>query len=217
VPPTISTTPSATPTPCIIHFSDVSPSDYFYPDVRCVTCRGAVSGYSDGTFRPFNNTTRGQLAKITVLGLGIPIVTPSGTPTFNDVPAGSPFYAFVETAAHDQIVSGYNCGGPGEPCPGTYFRPNANVTRGQLSKIVVNAAHQMFGWDVLDPTLATFTDVLKGSPFFTFVETAVCHGVASGYSDNTFRPGNNAIRAQIAKIVCRTSQNPSSTCAGVSP
>ncbi|MGI8586115.1 MAG: S-layer homology domain-containing protein [Chloroflexia bacterium] len=30
------------------------------------------------------------------------------------------------------------------------------------------------------------------------VETAVCHGVISGYSDHTFRPFNNAIRGQIA-------------------
>ena len=36
------------------------------------------------------------------------------------------------------VISGYPCGGAGEPCPGTYFRPNNNVTRGQTSKIVAN-------------------------------------------------------------------------------
>src|SRR5207253_2272902 len=47
-------------TPCVITFSDVHPTDYFYAGVRWLYCRGAISGYDDGTFRPYNNTTRGQ-------------------------------------------------------------------------------------------------------------------------------------------------------------
>jgi hypothetical protein len=143
------------------------------------------------------------MTKIIVLALDIPIVTPTGTPTFNDVPAGSTFYTYIETAASNQIVSGYSDG---------TFRPNANVTRGQLSKIVVTAASHVFQWSILNPAQASFSDVPAGSAFFTYVETAVCHGVVSGYSDSTFRPNNNAIRAQIAKIVCRTSQNPPDGC-----
>jgi hypothetical protein len=34
---------------------------------------------------------------------------------------------------------GNTCGATGEPCPGLYFRPNANVTRGQTSKFISNA------------------------------------------------------------------------------
>jgi hypothetical protein len=186
----------------------VHTNDYFYEDVRCVYCLGAVSGYSDGTFRPFNNTTRGQMTKIIVIALRIPVETPTGTPTFNDVAPGSPFYDYVETAAHSNIVSGY--------ADGT-FRPNNNVTRGQLSKIVVTAANHVYSWTILNPATATFSDVPVGSAFFTYIETAACHGVISGYGDRTFRPGNNAIRAQIAKIVCRTSQNPDDTCGTPTP
>jgi hypothetical protein len=181
----------------------VKPEDYFYEDVRCVYCLGAVSGYADGTFRPFNNTTRGQMTKIIVLALRIPIVTPTGTPTFSDVQAGSAFYDYVETAAANGIVSGY--------ADGT-FRPNNDVTRGQLSKIDVVAASQVFSWEILNPPNPTFVDVPPGSAFYTYIETAVCHNILSGYTDNTFRPNNNAIRAQIAKIVCRTSQNPPDAC-----
>jgi len=153
------------------------------------------------------------MAKIVVLALDITIVTPTGTPTFRDVPASNPFYAYIETAAADQIVSGYACGGVGEPCPGAYFRPFANVTRGQLSKIVVVAANHVFGWDIINPATPTFSDVPANSAFYAYIETAVCHQVISGYSDGTFRPFNDAIRAQIAKIVCRVSQNLPSTCA----
>jgi hypothetical protein len=33
------------------------------------------------------------------------------------------------------VINGYQCGGPGEPCPGFYYRPNNNITRGQVSKV----------------------------------------------------------------------------------
>lgn len=214
-PATSTVTP--TPTQCAIHFSDVQPGAYYYEDVRCVYCLGAISGYADGTFRPFNDTTRSQMTKIVVIALRIATATPTGAPTFNDVPASNPFYAYVETAAANGIVSGYNCGGPGEPCPGQYFRPFANVTRGQLSKIVVVAANHVYHWTILNPSVTTFNDVPRNSTFFTYIETAVCHGVISGYADGSFRPGNNAIRAQIAKIVCRTSQNPPDICSGPTP
>jgi S-layer homology domain len=98
-------------------------------------------------------------------------------------------------------VSGYTCGGQGEPCPGLYFRPGNLVTRGQLSKVVVLAV----GWPLLDPSTATFRDVPVGSTFFRYVETAYSHAIISGYSCGSecleFRSGDSATRGQIAKIV----------------
>jgi len=184
---TATPTPTSTPTPCNLTFSDVQPSEYFYEAVRYLYCRGVISGYSDGFFRPYNNTTRGQMCKIIVLAFGYPLYVPP-TPTFTDVGTSNPFYQHIETAAHNQIVSGYSDG---------TFRPGNDVTRGQLSKIVVIAAQ----WPIENPTTPTFSDVPRESPFFTYIETAYEHNVISGYNDGTFRPGNNAIRGQICKIV----------------
>ena len=213
--PQATATPGATATPCPLSFADVHPTDYFYQPVLYLACNGVISGYADGTFRPYNNTTRAQMVKIVVLGFGRPVATPTptGAYTFTDVPPNAPFFAMIETAAADGIISGYACGGAGEPCDAQqrpYFRPNADVTRGQLAKIDVVAA----GWD-LRPLLppGTFEDVVPGSAFYDYVETAVCHGVISGYAcggpgepcdaDHRpyFRPGNSATRGQIAKIV----------------
>src|SRR5439155_12711320 len=94
-----------------------------------------------------------------------------------------------------------------------YFRPFANVTRGQLSKIAVGAA----GWPLLNPPIPSFSDVAPGSAFYRFVETAVCHGVVSGYADQTFRPGANATRGQISKIVYLALTNPPGACPGARP
>nr|MDQ5866860.1 S-layer homology domain-containing protein [Chloroflexota bacterium] len=54
---------------------------------------------------------------------------------------GSQFYEWIMRLTNRGVMSGYPCGGPGEPCDGQnrpYFRWNAQVTRGQASKIVAN-------------------------------------------------------------------------------
>ena len=107
-------------------YTDVQVTDYFFPSVQWLTCVGAISGYADGSFRPYANTTRGQLAKIVAAAEGWAIDT-TGGPHFSDVPASNPFYAFVETAFNHGVISGY--------ADGT-FRVGANATRGQISKIV---------------------------------------------------------------------------------
>jgi hypothetical protein len=146
-----------------------------------------ISGYGDNTFRPYNNTTRGQLAKIIVLAEGWTLLNPA-QPTFSDVPADHPFYQFVETAYDEGIIAGYRDG---------TFQPGNDVTRGQLAKIVVLAED----WPTYTPPTPTFSDVPADHPFYLFVETALSRGVVSGYGDNTFRPGNSATRGQISKII----------------
>jgi hypothetical protein len=181
-----------------VPFSDVHLGDYFYLSVENLACDGVVSGYGDGSFRPYNSTTRSQLAKIVALAEGWPLANP-GNPTFSDVAFGSTFYSYVETAVQHGVISGYACGNP-EPCDAQrrpVFRPSANVTRGQVAKIIVLAQ----AWATINPGTPTFTDVAPGTPFYVYVETANSHGVISGYADHTFRPGNGATRGQICKIV----------------
>jgi hypothetical protein len=187
--PTFVVTPSPSPSPCAINFSDVQPADYFYEAVRWLYCRGAISGYSDGTFRPYNTTTRGQLTKIVVLAEGWPIDL-TGAPHFDDVDSFNPFYEYIETAVNREIISGY---------ADRTFRWGNNVTRGQLAKIIVLAQ----GWPLVNPPAPTFTDVPTDHPFYQYIETAFLHKAITGYSDRTFRPQNNATRGQISVIVHR--------------
>src|SRR5438477_6451816 len=104
--PTTTPTPRATVTPCPMSFSDVHPADYFYDAVRYLYCAGVISGYADNTFRPYNNTTRAQLCKIIVLAEGWTDPCPT-TGHFSDVPPGSTYCCFVETAYAHGIISGY--------------------------------------------------------------------------------------------------------------
>jgi hypothetical protein len=110
-------------------FSDVPPSNPFFCYIETAAEHGIVSGYADGTFRPFNDVTRGQLCKMVVSAAQwADDCPPPGH--FSDVPVGSPFYCYIETAYNHGIISGY--------ADGT-FRPNNPATRGQISKIVYEA------------------------------------------------------------------------------
>jgi hypothetical protein len=151
-----------------------------------------------------------------------PTMTPTHAPhagQFEDVPPGSTFYEFVECMGTRGIISGYPCGGPGEPCytpPKPYFRTNNNVTRGQVSKMVVSAA----GWtDPVPSTRQTFEDVPPGSAFWGWIEQLAGRGAVAGYpcggpfepciglaNRPYFRPNNNLTRGQLAKIVSEAAQ-----------
>ncbi len=110
-------------------FRDVPASNPFYGVIETAHAHGIVSGYACGAgcteYRPNNTVTRGQISKMIVLAFGWPLDT-SGGPHFTDVPPADPFYAYVETAYHRAIVSGY----------GSTFRPGNPVTRAQLSKML---------------------------------------------------------------------------------
>jgi hypothetical protein len=165
--------------------------------------------FTDGC--PTPTATRTPTATVTGTP---PTATPTATPCpvqFMDVPSGSTFYDYVRCLACRGIVGGYPCGGPGEPCPGSYFRPNNNVTRGQVSKIVAESAGFA---DAVPSTQQTFEDVPPAGTFWLWVERLSSRGIIGGYPcggpfepclpPNTrpyFRPNNNVTRGQLSKIV----------------
>jgi hypothetical protein len=201
------------PTPtveCTLDFTDVPDTSTFYLFIRCLACRGIVSGYADGTFRPNNEVTRGQLAKIVSNAAGY---TESPDPQiFEDVTTANAFYQWINRLARRGHMSGYACGGVGEPCTTgmPYFRPFANATRGQTSKIVSNAA----GFNE-EPTAQTFEDVPTTHTFYREIQRLASRGIMAGYPCGGpgepclsgrpyFRPQNNVTRGQSAKIVANT-------------
>jgi hypothetical protein len=211
----IAPTPTAsvpTPTACALQFSDVPSGHAFYPYIRCLACRGIVSGYADGTFRPDRFVTRGQLAKIVSNAAGL--VEPPGAQIYEDVPPGQTFYQWINRLSRRGYMAGYPCGGANEPCGADskpYFRPQANATRAQSSKVVSNAARF-----VEEPSTQSFEDVPRTHTFYREIERLATRGVVSGYPCGSpgepcgpanrayFRPSGSITRGQSAKIVANT-------------
>jgi hypothetical protein len=212
--PSRTSTSTATATVCAVSFSDVPPSQPFYTWIRCLACRGIISGYADGTFHPENNITRGQIAKVVSNSAGLG--EDPGPQIFEDVPPTNPFYDWVNRLSRRGHMSGYDCGAaPAGPCVSPlnrpYFLPFNNATRGQLSKIVANAA------EFTDPVSGqTYTDVPPSHPFYLWIMRLTNEGVISGYDCGGpgepcdgqqrpyFRPYNNATRGQASKIVANS-------------
>jgi hypothetical protein len=134
-------------------FEDVPPGSTFWVFIERIASRGIINGYPCGSagepcvgpgnrpyFRPYIPVTRGQLSKMDALTAGLTAVPT--TQTFEDVPPGSTFYPWIEQLSNLGVISGYPCGGAGEPCvpPGNrpYFRPYNDVTRAQTAKIIAN-------------------------------------------------------------------------------
>jgi hypothetical protein len=177
-----------------------------------LSCRGIISGYDDGTFRPLNEITRGQIAKI--VSNAAALNQDPGPQIFEDVNSTNTFYIWINRLVNSGYMGGYPCGGEAEPCDESnlpYFRPFANATRGQLAKIVSNAAG--IGGA---PTGQLYTDVTEDHPFYTWIMRLTELGVMRGYecggegepcdSENRpyFRPFNNVTRGQASKIVANT-------------
>jgi hypothetical protein len=199
----------------------------FYPFVRCLACQQILGGYpcggpgescgatGDPYYRPNANITRGQISKIVSNSAGY--IENPGAQIYTDVKPGDPFYPYVNRLSRRGHMGGYPCGGPGEQCDDQnrpYFRPAANATRGQLSKIVSNAA----GFNDT-PEGQTYTDVPPSeevSSYYKYIERLTSRGVMGGYPCGSpgeqcddqnrpyFRPNNFVTRGQSAKIVSNT-------------
>ncbi|HKP52923.1 MAG TPA: S-layer homology domain-containing protein [Chloroflexia bacterium] len=208
------TAPTPSPTSCTISFIDVPPDHTFYVWIRCLACRGIISGYSDGTFKPGNEITRGQIAKMVSNAAGFN--EDPGPRIYEDVPPTHTFYVWINRLSYRGHMGGYLCGTiPEEPCippdNRSYFRPFANATRGQLAKIVANAAG-VGG----TPTGLYFTDVPEENTFYVWIMRLTNIGVMGGYpcggegepcDDQNrpyFRPFANVTRGQASKIVANT-------------
>ncbi|HKP52771.1 MAG TPA: S-layer homology domain-containing protein [Chloroflexia bacterium] len=214
---TSTATATGIPTSCTVTFTDVPPDNTFYTWIRCLACRGVFGGYTDGTFRPGNDVTRGQFSKIASNAAGYNDEIPSDRQTFEDVPSDHPFWLWIERLALHGVIGGYECGSEGEPCvpPDNrpYFRPYANITRGQISKILCNIT----GCEAPSSSQQTYEDVPVTNTFWQYIEGLSALGVMGGYPcggagepcmppDNRpyFRPNANATRGQVAKMVANT-------------
>ena len=222
--PTLTQTPETEVGACELVFADVPAVDTFYSHALCLACSGSIGGYACGGpgapcdasnspyFRPGKSVSRGQIAKMVAQAGGFDEAP--GVQIYEDVPPGSDFYDFVNRLAARGMISGYACGRvASEPCVAPdmrpYFRPGAPATRGQLSKIVANAA----GLNE-DPKSQKFEDVPPSNPFYVMVESLGNRNVVSGYPCGStsaepcgpdakpyFRDNRTVTRGQAAKIV----------------
>ncbi len=76
------------------------------------------------------------------------------------------------------------------------FRPNANITRAEVTAALVKAAKL----EMTKQQNSTFSDV-PSHWAESYIDTVSALNIIDGYDDKTFRPDNNITRAEFAKII----------------
>lgn len=181
-------------------FGDVESDNPFSSYIDNLAIREIVGGYTDGTYRPNNAVTRGEMSKFVVKAFNLESAYSKNN--FNDVSDESKFYEYIITLSNLEIVSGYTDG---------TFKENNIVTRGEAMKFIVNAIR------LKDPELFTksteiiiFTDVDSENVFFDYINSSASieledeSRIINGYKTGVFGVHDAITRAQMAKIISQT-------------
>ncbi|MDO5634687.1 MAG: S8 family serine peptidase [Micrococcus sp.] len=171
-------------------FRDNAPGSTYYEPVRWMQCNGITTGYADGTYRKYNDITRGE--SLTFLFRYIdPEHTAPETSPFPDVRAGSTFYPAITWAAAQGVTTGYTDG---------TFKPGRDVTRGEFAAFVYRAL-------AVDPFTAPaqspYADVPAGSAHYEAIAWLHAQGLIRGYSNGTYAPHQQITRGEVAVIMER--------------
>ena len=101
--------------------------------IDVISAIGVVSGYSDGSFHPTDNLTRGAAAKIItnlILGPNTASTLVCTTAPYPDVPVGHTFAAAITYCSQNKIINGY---------PDGSFRPDGTLTGYAFLKMLLGA------------------------------------------------------------------------------
>lgn len=114
------------------NFKDVSKSQKASGYIAEATKAGYISGYPDGTFKPYAPITRGDMSII--LDRVFNIIHIGRTP-FSDVSENMRAHDAISAMVTGNITAGYS---------DSTFRPNQSITRGQLSAFMSRALEPKF-------------------------------------------------------------------------
>ncbi|MEK4424141.1 S-layer homology domain-containing protein [Solibacillus sp. FSL K6-1523] len=110
-------------------FSDVNETDEFYKYIATLANSKIINGFEDGTFKPQQTITRGQMAKMIALAFELSPNKESKLP-FTDIPVKHEFYHYILALYDAHITTGKT---------NITFDMVSPVTRGQIASFVVRA------------------------------------------------------------------------------
>lgn len=196
-PEAVVSSPEETVTPEIpepeFSFKDVDSGHWGYNSIKELYRLKLINGVSDTEFAPQNNIRREEFVALLARMAGLE--NSAENAGFSDV-ASDAWYKDVLNAAYSKgIISGK---------PDGSFGAGENVTRQDMAVMINNMADKGI-IDITDTGAEiSFSDKESISGYAeASVEIAVKAGIITGYTDSTFRPLNNATRAEAAAIILR--------------
>lgn len=131
------------------YFSDVSTGAWYAKAVNTLVYLDVLSGYEDGTYQPNNQVTRAEFVTAVCKCFGL---TSGASNSFSDV--GSHWaVGYINAAVGKGWISGFE---------DNTFRPDANITRAQVTPILNKALERTGDGFASDAGTQEFVDVPSG-------------------------------------------------------
>lgn len=165
-------------------------------DVSLMASKLLVKGRTEQQFAPNAAITRAEFTQLLVRALGL---NNKAAAAFTDINSKDWFAGAVGDAAKAGLINGFEDGS---------FRPNANITREQMTMMLAKAMDlvgKSYSVDSKqDELLRPFTD--RGS-ISSWAQASVAQatgaGLVNGTTGNQFAPGSNATRAEAVVMLKR--------------
>ena len=174
-------------------FEDISTKHEAYEEINYLVSSGVIKGYTEKgktVFKPNNNVTRGQVAKMVVLASGNKPLTVKKS-SFSDIAVGTELSGYVERAVQLDFFATNTKG---------QFLPNKPLTRDEMSYVLTKAFNlDISAYQNID---SPFNDVTITHPYVQYVNAIYYNGITQG-SGNHYYPNNQVTRAQFALFVAR--------------
>lgn len=176
--------PEPTPTPT---FPDVNPDNpkWAYDAIERMAAREIIEGYPDGTFRWRNSIQRKHVAIMFTRAKELQSAPPYEL--FNDVPLTHKNFNEIMATKQDGIFEGFN----------NYFRPDGNLTREEMAKVLVTA------FEIEEEGTHNFPDVNKKGWANEYIDTLYAAEIAIGTPDGKFNPTAAVTRAEFSVFMDR--------------
>lgn len=144
-----------------------------------------------------------MVVPLLVLMMSLPTPVQATSLNLRDVPVGDSDRAAISFLNAHDVVYGY---------PDGTFHPDANVSRAELVKIVLEASGD--GHAALagaTGNAVVYTDVPATHTLAPYILLAASRGSISGYGDGSFHPDAQVTRGEAAKIVANVLGAPAAT------
>gem|GEM_PF-1662919 len=176
-------------------FDDVPEDSAHRSAIEELSSEGIITGFGDGSFRPFQDVSRAETASLLDRAFDI---TAGETPAaFGDVPEDSAHTEAIERLASAAVIAGFGDGS---------FRPFQPVTRAEAASLLDRVLGDSV--EVGEVVDGRFGDVPTSSAHAAAVDRMAAAGVITGFGDGSFRPFQPISRAEMASLLSRARDLP---------
>lgn len=159
--------------------------------VTALKLSDVITGYPDNTFRPENSVTRAEFIKMLSC-----VLEARGDFVIADEASG-----FTDTAGHwaDKYIAAARKLGIAAGMGDNKFEPDRNITRQEIAALLYRA----FDYEAAGASTGFGDNAEIADWALDAVIACTEQGIINGYPDKTFRPKNNATRAETAMLLSK--------------